>query len=138
MQTPFEYRSYEVASEDGRYCAKSLDGESCDLQSRYLLRVLRAVDVLWTSIELSVVPTWFATWMNNPTPSIDLDAAMVDMGEAEHHRETRDDFQDMISILKFPISPLALVRKAATAASAAAVCLMTDVSSMGVIELFAA
>ncbi len=112
MQSPFEYRSYIVASEDGRYTARSMDGEPCSLQSRYVLRVLRGIDVLWTSLEISAAPAWFSDWMNHPTPSIDLDAALNDGKQPQ-----RDFHAEMASILKFPNAPLSVVRSAAALAS---------------------
>jgi hypothetical protein len=128
MKSPFEYRSYVIRAEDGRYTAKSLDGEPCILHSRYLLRALRAVDTLWTaSEEISSIqnfPDWIKSYLTNPTVAVDLDKAADAMGE-EISRECHQDNDDPISILRFPKAPLRVMGSAAAAAAAAAsVCLI--------------
>lgn len=50
MYAPFEYRSYLVAHIEGRYVAKSLDGEPCELGSQDLQKVVQAIDSLWSSL----------------------------------------------------------------------------------------
>ena len=134
MNSAFEYRAYAIAAEDGRYTAKSLDGEPCDLRSRYLLRLLRAVDTLWSSLEAESLPSWFASWMNNPSTHIDLDSAADALALPE---QCREDFADPISsCLKFPPKPLALVSRIAAASTAAALALMEFVSATSpIIEL---
>ena len=136
MQSPFNYRSYKVASEDGRYTAKSMDGEACTLESRYLLRVLRGVDTLWASLEQSTIPAWFGNWTNNLTAVLDLDAAAAAMDEVKLHHECRIDHQDNIPVLKFPASPLSVVRSAV--ATAAIMIAMKSVNIMAMMGTVAA
>lgn len=124
MQSPFEYRSYRIAVEDGRYSAKSMDGEPCNLQSIDLLRILRAVDDLWVSVELNKIPYWFLSWMSAPKPILNLDAVDI-----EHMDQ---------AVLQFPKSPANLARTV-TAATAAAVMLMVKATNvMAMLETVAA
>jgi hypothetical protein len=61
MNTPFEYRSYMIASEDGWFIAKSIDGEPGEIGSRHLLQLMRAIDALWAALDTGAVPQWFST-----------------------------------------------------------------------------
>jgi|SRR5215217_4242422 len=122
MKSPFEYRSYVIRAEDGRYTAKSLDGEPCILYSRYLLRALRAVDTLWTALEqitsIQNFPEWIKSYLTDPTVAVDLDKAADAMGE-EISRECREDHDDPVSILRFPKAPLRVMGNAAATAATA-------------------
>jgi hypothetical protein len=128
MKSPFEYRSYLVRAEDGRYTAKSLDGEPCTLQSRFLLRTLRAVDTLWAIVDqgssTSVLPAWVSSYFNNPAEAVDLDEAADAMSEVPAPECSKDSV-DPISMLKFPKAPIRVIGSAAAAAaSTAAACLV--------------
>lgn len=59
MKLPIEYRSYVIDREDGWYVAKPTDGEPCEIGSRRLFRVMRAIDALWEALEAEgAAPTW--------------------------------------------------------------------------------
>ncbi|MDB5610692.1 MAG: hypothetical protein JWP25_7592 [Bradyrhizobium sp.] len=60
MTEPIHYRSYIIEAEDGWYIAKSLDGEPEEICSRHLLRLMRAIDELWASLETGKIPQWFS------------------------------------------------------------------------------
>jgi hypothetical protein len=125
MKQSFEYRSYAISAEDGRYTAKSLDGEPCDLRSNYLLRVLRAVDTLWAAIETAAIPVWFADWMKDPVEVIDLDAAA---DAAALPVQCSNDNVDEIFSLKFPRKAIALANRVA-AASVASVFALSEMAT---------
>lgn len=75
------HRGYVITKRDGKYVASD---DQFEIVSRYLPRVLRAIDALWratsqvrtskTSIDLLILPRWLREWMANPVPWIDLDA----------------------------------------------------------------
>jgi hypothetical protein len=111
MKSVFEYRAYAIAAEDGRYTAKSLDGESCELRSSYLLRVLRAVDTLWGALETASPPPWFKSWMSDPLSPIDLDTTAESLAQPEQC--------PISSCLKFPTKHVAFVNRVAAMATAA-------------------
>jgi hypothetical protein len=73
MKSAFEYRSYQVSNEAGFYIAKSLDGEPGQLVSKYLLRVLRSIDVLWDTLGGTSMPSWCQTYLKGNTLHCDLD-----------------------------------------------------------------
>ncbi|MEH2517534.1 hypothetical protein V1279_003107 [Bradyrhizobium sp. AZCC 1610] len=131
MKSPFEYRSYVIRAEDGRYTAKSLDGETCTLQSRFLLRTLRAVDTLWTLVEqassISGLPAWFSSYLNNPTKAVDLDEAAS--ASEELAPECSKDSVDPISMLRFPKAPIRAIASAVAAASTAAAACIVQLTS---------
>jgi len=58
-EQPIYYRSYVIQAEDGWYIAKSVDGEPSEICSRHLLRLMRAIDALWASLETGKIPQWF-------------------------------------------------------------------------------
>ncbi|WP_091977022.1 DUF4118 domain-containing protein [Bradyrhizobium ottawaense] len=61
MNTPFEYRAYVIDREDGWFIAKPLDGEPGEIGSRHLLRVMKAIDALWATVDSGSLPQWFNT-----------------------------------------------------------------------------
>lgn len=73
MKLPIEYRSYIIDREDGWYIAKPLDGEPCEIGSRRLFRVMRAIDALWEALESGEMPTWLTA-----SGSVDLDRPVKD------------------------------------------------------------
>jgi hypothetical protein len=75
MNTSFEYRFYVVSHDGSAFCADPCDGEPFQLRSRNMMRVTRAIDMLWNAVEEKVpAPDWvFASDV------IDLDAASVTM-----------------------------------------------------------
>ena len=73
MKIPFEYRSYLIDTDDGWFIAKSLDDEPCEIGSRQLVRVMRAIDMLWDALEDNAVPQWLT-----PSGSINLDQQVID------------------------------------------------------------
>ncbi|WP_315782444.1 hypothetical protein [Bradyrhizobium sp. SZCCHNPS1003] len=83
MKRSFCYRGYEISAEDGRYQAKSLDGDEFLMTSNHLLRVLRSVDALWVATEelldqgisKSQAPSWIRDLLEKPIIHIDLDLA---------------------------------------------------------------
>jgi hypothetical protein len=73
MKNAFEYRSYQVSNEAGFYVAKSLDGEPGQIVSKYLLRVLRSIDILWDVLDGTSMPSWCTTYLAGNTLHCDLD-----------------------------------------------------------------
>jgi hypothetical protein len=75
MKTSFEYRLYVVSHDGNAFCADPCDGEPFQLRSRNMMRVTRAIDMLWNAVEEKVpAPDWvFASEV------VDLDAASVTM-----------------------------------------------------------
>lgn len=73
MKLPIEYRSYIIDHEDGWYVAKPIDGEPCEIGSRRLFRVMRAIDALWEALESGEAPTWLIA-----SGSVDLDQPVKD------------------------------------------------------------
>ncbi|MGJ4952989.1 hypothetical protein [Bradyrhizobium sp. HKCCYLS20291] len=83
MKRSFCYRGYEISAEDGRYQAKSLDGDDFLMTSNHLLRVLRSVDALWVAAEevldqhvsKNEQPSWIRDLLEKPMCRMDLDFA---------------------------------------------------------------
>lgn len=75
MRSSIEYRGYVVEHDGAGYVASSLDGESCTLRSKSLIRVMRSVDALWTALDGGVRQAWIDTWLANPAAPVQLDAA---------------------------------------------------------------
>jgi hypothetical protein len=73
MKSAFDYRSYQVSNEGGFYIAKSLDGEPGQLISKFVLRVLRSIDVLWDTLAGTAMPSWLETYLQGNTLHCDLD-----------------------------------------------------------------
>lgn len=129
MKSSFQYRSYLISSEDGRYTAKSLDGEDFTLSSNYVLRVLRGIDALWEAAETVLdqaapsryTPSWIQDWLISPTGLIDLDS----VADASVLPEPCNvAYRDPIKVLRFPTEPRPMTRRVtagnATAALGAA------------------
>lgn len=92
MKTNFSYRSYDISNEDGRYVAKSLDGEDCVFESANVLTLLRGIDLLWAVLEgSSEIPAWFTQWMANPI-KINLD-------------QIQKSDSDPCNVCPFPVAP---------------------------------
>jgi hypothetical protein len=93
MKSSFEYRSYKISAEDGRYIASSMDDEPCFICSNYLLRVLRAVDNMWQALDgRHEMPAWLKqSWGD---PMIDLDVIAGEILPIEGRRP--------IQLLHFP------------------------------------
>lgn len=135
MKSAFEYRSYDVASEDGRYTAKSQDGEPCILKSRYLLRVLRGIDTIWEVLDgwrphqpLNA-PSWIQALLTDPLGDVDLDKAAEAIAESLAD-ECRKDHRDPISVLKFPKMPIRAIGGAAAATIAALSIYIAELTSV--------
>ena len=73
MKEAINYRSFVIAKEDDWYIAKSLDGEPAEICSRHLLRLMRAIDALWISLDSGTAPQWFTD-----DDLIDLDEPVCD------------------------------------------------------------
>jgi hypothetical protein len=72
MNTSFEYRGYVVSHDGNAYTAAPVDEEPCQLRSKNLLRVTRAIDTLWNVLSGTVtMPSWFFL----AEDILDLDAA---------------------------------------------------------------
>ena len=111
MKQSLTYRSFDVSNEDGKYIARSSDGEECQLSSKYLLRVLRAIDTLWAALDGDTQPIWFSDWTQSTAKTLDLDQAVGVMDDLP--QECRVDHHDPISVLQFPVSPKSQERLAA-------------------------
>ena len=72
MDTSFEYRSYVLRHEDGAFVAEPSDGEPLQIRSASMLRVTRAIDALWNTLE-GKVPA--PAWLNDNSDVVDLDRA---------------------------------------------------------------
>jgi len=62
-----------IASEDGWFIAKPIDGEPGEIGSRHLFRIMRAIDALWAPADTGTVPRWFGT-----EDLINLDQPLLD------------------------------------------------------------
>ena len=100
MKSSFEYRLYEVSNEGGFYIAKSLDGEPGQLVSKYLLRVLRSIDVLWETLDVAAVPEWCAIFMQGNTLHCDLDAFADSLAQALP-QDWNDSHDPLATVHKF-------------------------------------
>jgi hypothetical protein len=121
MKKEFEYRSYEIANEDGRYSAKSLDGEPAVFTSSFLLRIIRCVDVLWDAIEMPAdrQPSWIRRFINNPTEQVNVDVS-DDVPSPFPEQLTVDITKTLKRQLRFPSIPECHAKIAAKIGSAAA------------------
>ena len=71
MDAFFEYRLYVVRRTGATFSAESADGERFKIRSTNLVRLTRAIDVLWNAIDGKVpAPDWVYV-----SDSVDLDAA---------------------------------------------------------------
>jgi hypothetical protein len=127
MKNVLKYRSYRVANEDGRYTAKSLDGEPGAITSSFLLRILRCVDVLWDALELPVEhqPLWVRSFLNDSEDHLDVDQ-FEDVPSPLPKLVTVDVTPSLMSHLRFPsipVRPSAIVAKIGAAAAALSVSL---------------
>lgn len=80
---------YTITFENGRYVARSTDGDDIVIYSTHRPRVLGAIAAFWnvlnnmrsfgtwdqSTIERMPAPRWMREWLSNPTSRIDLDAA---------------------------------------------------------------
>lgn len=98
MKSAFEYRAYSVSNEGGFYIAKSLDGEPGQLVSKYLLRVLRSIDVLWDTLQTGNTPAWVTTFLAGNTLHCDLDA-FADAASPSLPDQCRDDSQSPLAVV---------------------------------------
>jgi hypothetical protein len=111
MKNSFDYRNYIVSNENGRYVARSCDGDDFSITSVYLLRALRSIDALWTALDqvgtaaAATVPTWIREWIANPASFIDLDLAD---GAAPPSAP--------VEIISFPTQTIARIGKSAATA----------------------
>lgn len=123
MQSSFEYRAYGVRAENGVYIATALDGDDqLTLRTKYLLRLLRAVDAIWASLDVieepELIPIWVRTWLSDPAvTNVDLDDADEASGLPA---ACCAGFTNPIKVLSFPKKPVLQVVAAAAGVSAVA------------------
>lgn len=91
MDSSYEYRSYLVRREGAAFSAVSTDGERFKMRSTDMLRLTKAIDVLWDAVEgFAPAPAWLFG-----SNAVDLDKAMGAAAVAKS------------SILIFPAGPKA-------------------------------
>jgi len=117
MKSAFEYRSYQVRNEGGFYIAESLDGEPGQLVSKYLLRVLKSVDVLWqVLLETAAMPEWCATYLQGNTLHCDLDVFADSLSPSLPSQCSNDGHEPLATIHQFfPASAKPAMRAVAAA-----------------------
>lgn len=116
MKSAFEYRGYSVSNEGGFYIAKSLDEEPGQLVSKYLLRVLRSIDVLWDTLQTGVTPDWVAAFLAGNTLHCDLDA-FSDAASPTMPEQCREDGPNPLAVVDrfFPLQSKPALRVVAAA-----------------------
>jgi hypothetical protein len=116
MKSAFEYRSYEVRNEGGFYIAKSLDGEPGQLVSKYLLRVLRSIDVFWEVLETAAMPEWCAIYLQGNALHCDLDVFADSLSPSLPSQCSNDGDEPLATVHQFfPASAKPAMRVVAAA-----------------------
>lgn len=77
------HREYGIEYCYSKYVAKPLDGDKLKICSRYLPRILAAIDALWDGLsqvpavapDEIVGPRWLREWLARPSDVIDVDDA---------------------------------------------------------------
>lgn len=111
MKNSFEYRSYLVSNESGRYVARPKESDDFCITSVYLLRILRSVDALWVALDqigttaAVTMPLWIREWLANPVDFIDLDLA-----------NGAEPPSAPVQIISFPTHKVAYIGKSAATA----------------------
>ncbi|WGD50743.1 hypothetical protein QA641_34940 [Bradyrhizobium sp. CB1650] len=111
MKNSFEYRSYVVSNESGRYVARPEEGDDFCIASVYLLRVLRSIDALWAALDqigtaaAVTMPMWIRDWLAKPVDFIDLDLA-----------NGAEPPSAPVQIISFPTHKVAFIGKSAATA----------------------
>lgn len=109
MRDVFQYSSYEITSESGRYLATCQDGETGQLISNTLVVLLRSIDALWRAVEHPTErrPSWI---LDLDLPLIDLDT-YSDVASSLPPRFGIESFTQHLRMPNLPAAPVSVLRK---------------------------